>query len=453
MDIRIPNLAEGISSGTVVSVLVAEGDKVTFGQTLIELETEKAVAPVPSPCDGTVQKIDVAVGDALTVGRKFMVISESGASSEVSAGGVEPDLKSPKREPIRPHPEENSRPAESPSPAVSGYRYESKNGFPPPASPSVRKIARELGIELENVRGSAAGGRITVEDLKAYIQALKSGVHRPICDALPEQKPVVKPVAVDFSKFGPVTRKPMSNLRKKISEKMSDSWTTIPHVTQFAQADVTDLSKLRERFLAAYEKSGVRLTLTGLILKALVKTLRQFPVFNASLDEAAGEIVMKDSIHLGLAVDTEQGLIVPVIRDADKKSVLELSRTISELAEKTKSRKIGIDDLLGGSFTVSNQGGIGGSYFTPIINKPEVAILGLGKAETVPVIRKGKVAAAVLMPLCLSYDHRLIDGGSAARFVADLKARLENFDEDDVRLPGAITSTRAKLPVKRKKRA
>jgi pyruvate dehydrogenase E2 component (dihydrolipoamide acetyltransferase) len=453
MDIRIPNLAEGISSGTVVSVLVAEGDKVVVGQTLIELETEKAVAPIPSPSAGTVRKIDVAVGDAVTVGKKFMTIAEAGASPDVPAAAELPEAKVGRSEPVR------SEPAQSmPSPGIQGtgvsdYRYESKNGLPPPAAPSVRKIARELGIELENVRGSAAGGRITVEDLRAYIQRLKTGVQRAVCAAPPEQKPVAKPVPVDFSKFGPVIRKPMSNLRKKISEKMSESWTTIPHVTQFAQADVTELAKLRERYLAAYEKSGARLTLTGLILKALVKTLRQFPVFNASLDEAAGEIVTKDSIHLGLAVDTEQGLIVPVIRDADKKSVLELSKAVSELAEKTKSRKIGIEDLQGGSFTVSNQGGIGGSYFTPIINKPEVAILGLGKAETVPALRKGKIAAATLLPLCLSYDHRLIDGGSAARFVTDLKTRLENFDETDVRLPGPVKTASAKSPARRKKRA
>ncbi|NBV24328.1 MAG: hypothetical protein EBS05_20720 [Proteobacteria bacterium] len=239
---------------------------------------------------------------------------------------------------------------------------------------------------------------------------------------------------MDFSKWGEVSKKPMSMLRKVIARRMTENWNAIPHVTQFDEADITALLELRKKFAAAYEAKGTRLTLTSFALKAVAATLKQHPIFNSSLDEVAEEIVLKEYVHLGLAVDTDAGLIVPVIRDADKKSLLELSKDIEELAKKARDRKVSADELKGGTFTISNQGGIGGAHFTPIVNKPEVAILGLGKGALKPVVREKQIVQRMMLPIAISYDHRVIDGGSAARFTVDLLAALENFTEDTVRL-------------------
>jgi pyruvate dehydrogenase E2 component (dihydrolipoamide acetyltransferase) len=453
MDVRIPNLAEGISSGTIVSFLVAEGDNVKKGQTLLELETEKAVAPVPSPCDGVIAKIEAAVGDAVVVGKRVMIISEAGTagssnteSQTTQTRQVPIDAPSPVAPVIVPAPSAQTE-------VQADYQYVSASGFPPPASPSLRKMARELGIDLTKVKGSAAGGRITSGDVRAYIDSLQSRkVSVRPAQLAPEAPQKSAPPSIDFSKFGPVTRTPMTSLRKKISEKMTASWQSIPHVFQFAEADVTEMSRLREKYVKEYEKAGVRLTLTGLILKSIAKTLNQHPVFNASIDEAAGEIVYKNYINLGLAVDTEQGLIVPVIRNVEKKSFLEISRDIAALAEKTRLRKIAIEDLQGGTFTVSNQGGIGGAHFTPIINKPEVAILGLGRAVAKPVAVNSRIVVSTVMPVCLSYDHRLIDGGSAARFITDLVGNFEKFEESELRLATSVKSD-SKVQVKKKRKS
>jgi pyruvate dehydrogenase E2 component (dihydrolipoamide acetyltransferase) len=236
--------------------------------------------------------------------------------------------------------------------------------------------------------------------------------------------------AIDFSKWGPVARKPLSPLRQVIARRMSENWTTVPRVTQFDEADITDLSELRKKNAAAYEQKGARLTLTSFVLKAVVDTLKKHPIFNASLDETAQEIVIKSYYHLGVAVDTEAGLIVPVIRDVDKKSLFELSKDLEDVAKKARDRKVSAEELKGGTFTISNQGGIGGGHFTPIVNKPEVAILGLGRGAMKPVVRGDKVEPRLLLPIAISYDHRVIDGGVAARFAVDLVAAFEGFKED-----------------------
>jgi pyruvate dehydrogenase E2 component (dihydrolipoamide acetyltransferase) len=301
----------------------------------------------------------------------------------------------------------------------------------PVASPSIRKLARGLRIDLSRVRGSEAGGRIVLGDIHAHIARLQKAAEKGRSPA-PSAKPVAE--QVDFSKWGPVTKKPLTQLRQVIARRLWESWNTIPHVTQFDDADFTRLNELRKKFAPAYEKKGVRLTLTPLVLKALVETLKQHPIFNSSLDEVAQEIVFKDYFHIGIAVDTEQGLIVPVIRDADKKSVLELSKELEQLAQKARDRKVTVEELKGGTFTITNQGAIGGAHFTPIINKPEVAILGLGRGAMKPVARDGKVEVRMLTPLGLSYDHRVIDGGEAARFMVDLVKAMENFGEEAIRL-------------------
>lgn len=275
-----------------------------------------------------------------------------------------------------------------------------------------------------------------MNDLRAYIQRLQAAAAK--AKSAPASAPAapIKPVAesIDFSKWGPVTKKPITTLRGVIARRMWENWNAIPHVTQFDDADFTKLNELRKKYAAAYEAKGTKLTLTPLVLKAVAATLRKHPIFNSSLDEAANEVVLKDYVHLGIAVDTEQGLIVPVIRDVDKKSVLELAKDLEVLAQKARDRKVSADELKGGTFTISNQGAIGGAHFTPIVNKPEVAILGLGRGAMKPVVRDGKIEARMMTPLGLSYDHRVIDGGSAARFIVDLVTALQDYNEDVVKV-------------------
>jgi pyruvate dehydrogenase E2 component (dihydrolipoamide acetyltransferase) len=239
---------------------------------------------------------------------------------------------------------------------------------------------------------------------------------------------------MDFSKWGSVTKKPLSPLRQVIARRMTENWNSIPHVTQFDEADITGLLALRKKYVEAYEKKGVRLTVTSFVLKAVADTLKKHPFFNSSLDESTQEIVLKEYVHIGVAVDTEAGLIVPVLRDADKKDLVQLSKDLEELATKARERKVSGEELKGGTFTISNQGGIGGGHFTPIINKPEVAILGLGKGATKAVVRENKIEPRTILPVALSYDHRVIDGGGAARFIVDLVKAIENFDESLVKV-------------------
>ncbi len=279
-----------------------------------------------------------------------------------------------------------------------------------------------------------------MEDVRRYIQRLQQIAYqqparKPAAGGANIPRPAPKPVPeqVDFSKWGSVHKEKMTTLRRTISNKMAESWTTIPHVTQFDNADVTDLLKLRKKYSAAYEKKKAHLTLTSFALKAVVETLKNHPIFNASMDEASGEIVYKDYYHIGIAVDTEQGLIVPVIRDVDKKSMMQLSAELQELAERTRQRKVSLEEMQGGTFTISNQGGIGSAHFTPIINKPEVAILGMGRGSEKLMIRKGKQTKRTMLPLGLSYDHRVIDGANAARFMVDLVAAFEQFSERQMR--------------------
>lgn len=436
MEIRVPRLGEGVSAGTVVSVLVKEGDKVKKDQTVLELETDKAVAPIPATESGTIDKILVKEGEKVSVGQAIMQLSGNGTS----AGSVPVATAEPARAGKPQAGAVLTAPSQAPQAAAvpaAGYQYESKSGFAPPASPSVRKVARELGIDLARVRGSEAGGRIVIADLKAYIanlQALASAPRQETAQAASVAAPRPAAPSVDFSKWGPVTRKPLSNLRRTIGERMVDSWTSIPHVTQFDEADISGVMELRKKYNPAYEKKGGRLTVTSFILKVVARALKKYAILNASLDEAAGEIVYKDYCHLGVAVDTESGLIVPVIRDVDKKSLFELSKELAQMAEKTRQRKISVDELQGGTFNISNLGSIGGTHFTPIVTKPQLAVLGVGRGVLKPVIKEGKTAAALMLPLALSYDHRLIDGADGARFIRELVGGLENFPEAELKL-------------------
>jgi pyruvate dehydrogenase E2 component (dihydrolipoamide acetyltransferase) len=423
MDVKLPKLGEGADSGVVVNVFVKEGDQIAKGQAIIELENEKAVASIPTTAAGVIAKIHIKPGDKVSVGQRLISLAESG---KPSAESTPAGKRSP--EPAAPEPEEavvEEEAAEIEEPV-------SRPAAAPVASPSVRRIARELGIDLSKVRGSEPGGRIIMGDVRAYIQRLIRAAAKPAALGAVPAKPAAEPI--DFSQWGPVSKRLLTPLRQVIARRMLESWNATPRVTQFDEADFTQLNALRKKFAPRYEKKGVRLTLTPLVLKALVETLKQHPIFNSSFDEVANEIVLKEYFHIGIAVDTEQGLIVPVIRDVDKKSVLDLSKELEQLAQKARDRKVTGDELKGGTFTISNQGAIGGAHFTPIVNKPEVAILGLGRGAMKPVARDGKVEIRMMTPLALSYDHRVIDGAEAARFIVDLVAALQDFEEAAVKL-------------------
>ena len=436
MDVKLPKLGEGGEGGAVVSILVKEGDTVTKGQTILELENEKAVAPIPSTAAGVISQIRVKEGDRVAVGQVILTVTESaGAASAAPVVASPAKASSEAAKVARAVVEEESKVEVTTEPDADTDAPVG-GGLPPAASPEIRRIARVLGIDLHRIRGSENGGRIVMADMNAYIQRLIKLSAAPKAAGLSgaAAAPAAPVEQIDFSKWGEISRKPMTSLRKTISRRMVENWNAIPHVTQFDDVDITDLMELRKKFAPEFEKNGTRLTLTSFALKAVAVALKKHPIFNSSIDEAANEIVFKEYFHIGLAVDTEQGLLVPVIRDADKKSLFDLSKDIQTVAEKARDRKVTLDDMKGGTFTISNQGGIGGAHFTPIVNKPEVAILGLGKGAFKAVVKDKKIEPRLMMPIAISYDHRLIDGGTAARFTVDLIEAFAGFSERDLKI-------------------
>ena len=440
MDVKLPQLAEGVESGTVVNILVSEGQEIKKDQAFMELETQKAVGSIPSPSSGMVTKVHVKEGMEVSVGQVLISI-QSGHGTAANESTNSASNSSVNRAQIRTTPTPKVQPGSESAPAQphpDTFRYPSRSGVPPPAPPSVRKIAQEVGIDLTRVRGSEAGGRIRMADVRAYIQHLQElasqqvgSSGQSVASAAASTPPAE---TIDFSKWGPVRREKLSPLRRTVSRRMVESWTTIPKINQFDDVDITALLSLREKHTSAYEKNNVRLTLTSFILFALGGVLRKHPTANASLDPTGGELILKDYCHIGIAVDTDAGLIVPILRDVDKKTLLQLSRELQDLTEKTRQRKIGLEEMQGGTFTISNQGSIGGSHFTPIIYAPQVAILGVGQGQKKPVVVDGKIAVRTMLPLCLAYDHRVLDGANAVRFLKDLMVALQTFDEADVRI-------------------
>ncbi len=440
MDVKLPQLAEGVESGTVVNILVSEGQEIKKDQAFMELETQKAVGSIPSPNSGTVTKVHVKEGMEVSVGQVLISIqtgdgtaANESTHSAANSSGNRAETKTP------PGPRLQTVSDSAPVQRHPGtFRYQSRSGVPPPAPPSVRKIAQEVGIDLTRVQGSEAGGRIRMADVRAYIQHLQEMAFQQVGSSgqsvasTAASTPPAEPI--DFSKWGPVRREKLSPLRRTVSRRMVESWTTIPKINQFDDVDITTLLSLREKHASAYEKNNVRLTLTSFILLALGRVLRKHPTANASLDPTGGELILKDYCHIGIAVDTDAGLIVPVLRDVDKKTLVQLSRELQDLTERTRQRKIGLEEMQGGTFTVSNQGSIGGSHFTPIIYAPQVAILGVGQGQKKPVVVDGKIAVRTMLPLCLAYDHRVLDGANAVRFLKDLIVALQTFDEADVRI-------------------
>jgi pyruvate dehydrogenase E2 component (dihydrolipoamide acetyltransferase) len=374
MDVKLPHLGEGADSGTVVNLFVKEGDQIAKDQPVLELENEKAVATIPSTATGTVAKVFVKTGDKISVGQKLLSVTGGEAPA-----GAKP-AEAPKAKAKTPAPEPEPEPEHAEEAAAESSESLEKSNAAVAASPAIRKLARDLGIDLARVRGSARGGRVTMEDVRAYIQRLQRLAAQPKSAGGAAAKPA--PESVDFSKWGSVTKKPLSPLRQVIARRMTENWNAIPHVTQFDQADITGLLALRKKYVESYDKKGARLTVTSFVLKAVAETLKKHPIFNSSLDEVAQEIVFKEYVHIGIAVDTEAGLIVPVLRDADKKDLIQLSKDLEELATKARERKVSGEDLKGGSFTISNRAALAAGILLPSSISPKLPSSASAKAPT-----------------------------------------------------------------------
>jgi pyruvate dehydrogenase E2 component (dihydrolipoamide acetyltransferase) len=426
--ITLPELGEGVDSVDVVAVLVSVGDNVEVDQGLIEVETEKASVEVPATAAGTVTEIHVSAGDVLGENAPILTLDavedQSSAASETvpvpvpvpdeaeEKRGKEAEEKDATEEVPPPVTEETAPP--SPLPPVTP-RTDMRTI---PAAPTVRRFAREVGVDLTTVKGSGPGGRISIDDVKAEANRLLSsgGATAGVAPAL--ELP-------DLERFGPIHREAMTKVRKVTAENLTRAWATVPQVTNHEIADITDLEEFRKAYKERVATAGGKLTMTAVLVKIVASALKSHPAVNAAIDMARQEIVFRYSINIGVAVDTERGLLVPVIRDADTKNLTEISIELDDLANRARSKKLQPDEMQGGTFSISNLGGIGGTGFTPIVNWPEVAILGVSRGRIEPQWHEGKFRPRLMMPLSLSYDHRLVDGADAARFLAKLKDALE----------------------------
>ncbi|MER3446834.1 MAG: branched-chain alpha-keto acid dehydrogenase subunit E2 [Candidatus Dadabacteria bacterium] len=472
-EFRLPELGEDIESGDVISVLVSVGDVITQDQPVMEIETDKATIEVPAPVCGVVKSIHVKAGQTIKVGQLLMSIEESTDEKEKKAIEdtkvkikeeetrnkeekqeiTEPKTKKeePKFKPKREEreeewigkkqieAEEEERKRESAENRIPKEREGEVVEFSrkpkavvgseaprelAPAAPSVRRLARELGIDINEVPGSGPGGRISEDDVKNYVRyVITRGM-----ESKPETHPIPTPTIPtlpDFTKWGEIEREPMTNVRRKTVESVGFAWMAIPHVTQHDKADVTGLEELRKSFGKKVEEAGGKLTVTSILLKVVASALKVFPKFNASVDTASNEIIYKKYYHIRVAVDTERGLLIPVIRDVDKKNIIELSVELAQVSEKARNRKLTVEEMKGGTFTISNLGSIGGTYFSPIIYWPEVAVLGISRSKVEPVFADGQFKPRLMLPLSLSYDHRVIDGADGARFLRWIAEAIE----------------------------
>jgi pyruvate dehydrogenase E2 component (dihydrolipoamide acetyltransferase) len=408
----LPDLGEGLVEAEIRAVLVHEGDVVKEDSPLLEVETDKAQVEIPSPFAGRVEKIHVHPGQTVKVGEPLVSFADGG-------GAASPALSAPAAAAaVEPAPQ----PAVAPRP----------DGGPVAAAPSTRRLARELGVELQVVRGTGPGGRITDDDVRASAGKPAGAPAAPARAPAPAgpAKPLAAiglepPPLPRFEQWGPVERQPLSHLRRTIAERMALSAALIPHVTHFDKADVTDLNAIVTRSFEAAKQRGITLTLTSFLLKAAALALHEHPQFNASLDAGAGELILKRYCHLGIAVATDRGLIVPVIRDVDTKPVMDIARELAALAQRVRDGKAALDDLRGGTFTVTNIGALGGTGAIPIINYPEVAILGVARGREEPVARGGQIVVRMMLPITLTFDHRVADGADGARFAQAIIHRLE----------------------------
>jgi len=434
-EFRLQELGENISQGDLVRLMIAPGAKVSEGQPVMELETDKAVVEVPSTVSGIVNEVKVKEGEKIKVGQVVFTLQ-----------GASPSQAQPARSPRGPvehvsgqhgarlafqaairaegKTEEQALPPDQPQqrseafsmPAQLGKVAGTEHRQPVPAAPHTRRLAREIGVDIYEVKGTGPGGRVSEDDVKAHAKAVlaaaASAAHAPA-----RAGHFVAPQLPDFAKWGKIERVSMRGVRRKTAEHLAESWNTIPHVTQHDRADITELEHLRARFGPKAEQAGGKMTVTAIALKVCAAALKVFPQFNASIDMDSEEIIYKQYIHIGVASDTDRGLLVPVIRDVDKKNIVELAVELSQLSQKAREKKLTMADMEGGTFTITNLGGIGGTSFTPIVNHPEVAILGLSRSRMEPEWIGGKFEPRLILPLSLSYDHRLIDGADAARFL------------------------------------
>jgi pyruvate dehydrogenase E2 component (dihydrolipoamide acetyltransferase) len=425
-EIKLQALKENVDTVEVNAVKVSAGEVVVKDQPLLEVQADKAALEVPSPLAGRVTKILVKPGDQINIGQVYCVIDGNGEQPAAAAAKVE---AAPAVKKEAPPPPASARPAavlplhkpqqpiiERPSPAPPPAQEKIV-----PAGPATRRLAREFGVDLRQVQGSGRHGRVVEDDIKEYVRQLASGTGAA---AAPLASPGIQPPPLpNFEEWGPIEAQPLGAVRKATSRQMSLAWSLIPHVTQHDLADITDLEAFRKQ---QSEGKGPKLTVTAFVLRASAVALREFPNFNASIDLAGGRLILKRYYHIGVAVDTDGGLLVPVLRDVDTKHVRELAEELNAIAQRARERNLDAAELKGGTFTVSNLGGIGGTAFTPIINYPEVAILGLSRSRMEPVVRSGQIVPRLMLPLSLSYDHRVIDGAAAARFTRRLAELLEN---------------------------
>ena len=438
-EVKVPDIGD-FKEVEVIEILVKPGDAVAKEASLITLESDKATMEIPSPAAGVVKELRVKLGDKVAEGSIILLLD----ASEGEAPAAQPPKSAEISAPSAPAPKPATasapaaEPAAAPIPRPAPVPFETVAevcAFKPHASPSVRKFARELGADLTKVRGSGPKGRITQNDVQAFVKGvITEAPARASAAAAPGGVPFNLPEwpQVDFAKFGPVESKPLSRIKKLSGANLHRNWISIPHVTQFDQADITELEAFRKESGAASEKQGFKLTMLAFLIKACVTALRQYPEFNASLERGGENLVLKKYFHIGVAVDTPDGLVVPVIRDADRKGVYELARELAEVSKLARERKLKPGDMQGGTFSISSLGGIGGTAFTPIINAPEVAILGVSRSAMRPVWVGGKGEAGqfvprLMLPLSLSYDHRVIDGAAAARFTSYLASVLSDI--------------------------
>ena len=431
-EFRLPELGENIDQGDLVRLMISPGARVSEGQPVMELETDKAVVEVPSSVSGTVKEIRVKEGEKVKVGQVIFTLE----------GGATAQPEKPRHAPVEHISEQHEArlslqaaiqaegkteaqvflPDQPPAFAPKAFAMPEQLGkvagteyrAPAPAAPHVRRLARELGVDIYGVKGSGPGGRISEDDVKAYAKSLLTSA---TAAQSAQASHFAQPALPDFTKFGKVERVSMRGVRRKTAQHLWEAWTTIPHVTQQDKADITELEQLRARFAPKAEEAGGKMTVTAIALKVCASALKVFPQFNASIDMAKEEIVYKQYINVGVAVDTDRGLLVPVIRDVDKKNIVELAAELTQISHKAKDKKLTPAEMEGGTFTITNLGGIGGTGFSPIVNYPEVAILGLSRSSMEPIWMNGKFEPRLVLPLSLSYDHRLIDGADAARFL------------------------------------
>ncbi|MEP3479231.1 MAG: 2-oxo acid dehydrogenase subunit E2 [Fuerstiella sp.] len=428
IEFKLPEVSEGVDTVDVAEILVAAGDTIAADAVVLEVETDKAVAEINCPHAGTVKAVAVAVGDAIAVGAVILTIETSASAATSAPSSSAPAPVATKAEagtqPEKPTP---NSPATAPR-SVAAQVPSTEGRAPAPAGPATRRMARKLGVDLYQVQGSANGGRITIEDIEAFVRNRMTAPATPSGGGASLGIAAAAPLP-DFTKFGPIEKQPLGKIFRSAASNLSTAWVTIPHVTQHNVADITELESARKRYVKDNPKSP-KITMTAIMIKAVVGALRAYPKVNSSIDMESGELILKHYYNIGVAVDTPNGLVVPVIRNCDQKNVLEVADELTAMALKARDRKLKNTDMQGASFTITNLGGIGGTYFTPIVNPPEVAILGMSRGQkTLQLDDDGNIEERLMLPLSMSYDHRAINGADAARFIVKLSGSLTNFFE------------------------